>query len=189
MASAAWSPTIRRYIYWLGPAALFVTQVGTIQNVRGRSMQPTFNPDSSRFSDVVLLDRLCSSALALEYGEKSGIWKPTFKRGDVVVMKSPTDPDLRIIKRVVAVANDVVKTLPPYPLAVVHVPEGHIWVEGDEYFHSRDSNTFGPASTGLIEAKIKYIVWPPSRIGSVPAPPARSTQRVFSISDSTATPF
>ena len=55
-----------------------------------------------------------------------------------------------------------VKTLPPYPDAEVRVPPGHAWVEGthaksklsflsshvypqgDEYFHSDDSNTFGP---------------------------------------------
>ena len=24
------------------------------------------------------------------------------------------------------------------------VPKGHVWIEGDNYFHSRDSNTFGP---------------------------------------------
>ena len=29
---------------------------------------------------------------------------------------------------------------------VVEVPKGHIWVEGDEGFHSGDSNDFGPVS-------------------------------------------
>lgn len=27
---------------------------------------------------------------------------------------------------------------------VVEVPKGHLWVEGDEGFHSRDSNDYGP---------------------------------------------
>lgn len=63
-----------------------------------------------------------------------------------VPRRSPTEPHIRIIKRVVAVANEVVQTLPPYSLPMVRVPEGHIWVEGDEYFHSKDSNTFGPVS-------------------------------------------
>lgn len=49
-----------------------------------------------------------------------------------------------IVKRVVAVADDVVQTLPPYLEAEVRVPEGHIWVEGDEPFRTLDSNTFGP---------------------------------------------
>jgi inner membrane protease subunit 2 len=25
----------------------------------------------------------------------------------------------------------------------VPIPEGHVWIEGDEAFHSRDSNSFG----------------------------------------------
>ena len=31
--------------------------------------------------------------------------------------------------------------------AVVVVPKGHLWVEGDEGFHSRDSNDYGPVDT------------------------------------------
>lgn len=26
--------------------------------------------------------------------------------------------------------GDIVKTLPPYPLPEVRIPEGHVWVEG-----------------------------------------------------------
>lgn len=29
---------------------------------------------------------------------------------------------------------------------VVPIPAGHVWVEGDEAFHSRDSNSFGTVS-------------------------------------------
>jgi hypothetical protein len=69
-----------------------------------------------------------------------------------------------MVKRVVAIAGDTVsprllwptrcysqpeayfqvKTLPPYPDMEVRVPDGHVWVEGDEPFHSADSNQFGP---------------------------------------------
>lgn len=31
-------------------------------------------------------------------------------------------------------------------LCLVNVPKGHCWVEGDEAFHSRDSNSFGTVS-------------------------------------------
>lgn len=50
---------------------------------------------------------------------------------------------------------------------VVEVPTGHLWVEGDEGFHSRDSNDYGPIPKGLVTARVKYIVWPPSRVGRV----------------------
>ncbi|KAG8915293.1 hypothetical protein FRC01_003717, partial [Tulasnella sp. 417] len=109
-----------------------------------------------------------------------GIWRPKFERGDVIVLRSPDDPSKRIIKRIVATEYDVVKTLPPHPDPVVQVPQGHVWVEGDEPFHSKDSNYFGPASLGLVEGKIKGIVWPPSRMGPVASPPpSRTAKRVF----------
>jgi inner membrane protease subunit 2 len=42
----------------------------------------------------------------------------------------------------------------------VRIPPGHCWVEGDEHFHSRDSNTFGAVPLGLLEARVDGIVWP-----------------------------
>lgn len=45
-----------------------------------------------------------------------------------------------LVKRVVAVAGDIVKTLPPYPDAEVFIPEGHVWVEGETHrFHLNKS--------------------------------------------------
>ena len=97
---------------------------------------------------------------------------------------------MRIIKRVIALEHDMVKTLPPHPETTIEIPEGHMWVEGDEPFRSRDSNTFGPVrraftnpvhiqnsitiqfksqvSKGLVEGRIRCILWPPSRMGSIP---------------------
>jgi inner membrane protease subunit 2 len=46
-----------------------------------------------------------------------------------VLVRDPIH-DKMIVKRVIAVSGDAVKTLPPYPAAEVLVPEGHIWVEG-----------------------------------------------------------
>jgi signal peptidase I len=39
-----------------------------------------------------------------------------------------------IVKRIVALAGDIVKTLPPYPDVEIQVPEGHAWVEGISQF-------------------------------------------------------
>ena len=58
--------------------------------------------------------------------------------------RSPIDPELKLIKRIVGLPDDLVKTLPPYKEKIAFTPEGHLWVEGDESFHSKDSNTFGP---------------------------------------------
>ena len=44
--------------------------------------------------------------------------------------RSPIDPKILLVKRIVALEGDTVKTLPPYPDAVVTIPPGHVWVEG-----------------------------------------------------------
>lgn len=61
--------------------------------------------------------------------------------------RSPLDPETVAIKRVIALEGDVVKTRKPYPMEIVTVPEGQLWVEGDEGFHSIDSNCYGPVIT------------------------------------------
>ncbi|KAN0085787.1 Peptidase S24/S26A/S26B/S26C [Tylopilus felleus] len=151
--------------YWL-PLGLAFTHYGyTIKTVRGRSMQPTLNPDTSAFDDIVLFDRL---------GVHSG--RPIGK-GDIVSLRDPVNSRKMIVKRVVAVAHDVVQTLPPYPDTEVLVPEGHIWVEGDEPFRTLDSNTFGPVPLGLVDAKLSYIIWPLHRVGSL-KPPEKPVSKV-----------
>lgn len=47
------------------------------------------------------------------------------------------------------------------------VPEGHMWLEGDNSSNSRDSRTFGPVPQGLISGRILYKVWPLSDIGAL----------------------
>lgn len=40
---------------------------------------------------------------------------------------------------------------------MVQVPEGHVWVAGDNMSYSRDSRFFGPLPMGLIRGKLDYI--------------------------------
>ncbi|KAI0776002.1 LexA/Signal peptidase [Trametes elegans] len=142
---------------WL-PLGIFVTEYGlNVKAVRGRSMQPTLNPDDSPWRDIVLFDSY-SVRLAQEYN-----------RGDIVALKSPRDSKL-IVKRIVALEGDVVKTLPPYPDAEVRVPKGHAWVEGDEPFRTEDSNRFGPVPLGLIQSRLAFILWPWGRMGPLGRP-------------------
>ncbi|KAI8504313.1 Mitochondrial inner membrane protease subunit 2 [Branchiostoma belcheri] len=76
--------------------------------------------------------------------------------------RSPRDPEQRIIKRVIALEGDTVKTR-TYKNRYVRVPSGHFWVEGDNFGHSLDSNFFGPVSVGLMHARASHILWPPQR--------------------------
>ncbi|EPX71026.1 inner membrane peptidase complex catalytic subunit 2 [Schizosaccharomyces octosporus yFS286] len=134
---------------WI-PAFLFIEQhIFSIGSIDGRSMKPTLNPETNFLKrDKVLVWK----------------WNKSFERGDVVILRSPEDPQKLLVKRILAVEDDLVKTRPPKSTRFVPIPEGHVWVEGDEQFHSIDSNKFGPVSTGLITAKIIAVVFPFSRM-------------------------
>ncbi|KAL8286252.1 hypothetical protein RQP46_004740 [Phenoliferia psychrophenolica] len=84
------------------------------------------------------------------------------------------------MKRIIALPGAVVETRAPAPTLsaasadspvrerCVRVPKGRCWVEGDEGFHSRDSNDFGPAALGLLKARVDFIIFPLSRFGRIP---------------------
>jgi signal peptidase I len=78
------------------------------------------------------------------------------------------DPEREVIKRIVALEGDIVRTRPPYPKEFVKVPRGQAWMEGDEAFHSIDSNTYGAVPVALITSKVTHILYPFSRAGRVP---------------------
>ena len=42
----------------------------------------------------------------------------------------------------------------------VLVPEGHIWVEGDNKENSKDSRDFGPISVALLDGIVRAKIWP-----------------------------
>ncbi|KAF4619795.1 hypothetical protein D9613_005152 [Agrocybe pediades] len=140
------------YIYWL-PTVYLIADFFQLKTINGRSMQPTLNPDSSRWKDTVLFSKY---AIRVTHD---------YRRDDIVLLRSPEDPNHLLIKRIVALEGDTVQTLPPYPIREVVIPKGHVWVEGDEHFVSDDSNHFGPVSRGLIESKLLAIIWPPERFG------------------------
>ncbi|KAF8211245.1 peptidase S24/S26A/S26B/S26C [Mycena galopus ATCC 62051] len=158
----AWS-----VVYWL-PTAILVTNFYTLKLVSDRSMQPTLNPDSSLlWRDVGIFDR-------------RAIYKLRHRRGDIITLKSPEDAKFELVKRVIALEGDTVRTLPPYPVPEVRVPEGHVWVEGlfvpclilryltrreGDAFHSQDSNSFGAVPLGLVDSRLVCLIWPVWRLG------------------------
>ncbi|KAG5456523.1 MAG: peptidase S24/S26A/S26B/S26C [Olpidium bornovanus] len=150
-----------RLLPWV-PVAVFVVDHGvSVAFVEGRSMQqPTLNPDSNLLkSDLVLLTRWASRTHDYEVG-------------DVVILNSPIEPGRQITKRIIALEGDCVRPLNTSPDAgkVVRIRKGHAWVEGDGPSHSVDSNHFGPVPLGLIHSKVKFILWPFSRIGPILVP-------------------
>ncbi|EDO33319.1 predicted protein [Nematostella vectensis] len=132
---------------------VLVDNIACLATVHGSSMKPSFNTDY-KTRDIVVLNKWCVKNF-------KGI-----KRGDVVSIVDPHDPDIMLIKRIVALQGDHVKAI-GYKNRYVKIPRGHCWIEGDNSNHSMDSNTFGPVPVGLIQAKATHVVWPYRRWGRV----------------------
>jgi signal peptidase I len=101
-------------------------------------------------------------------------------RGDIVVFHSPINVDEDLVKRIVAIENDVVAVTggklyvngvaqdEPYLLEQdfsgempeTRVPAGHVFVMGDNRNNSGDSRLFGPISTESIIGHAFVVYWP-----------------------------
>ena len=103
-------------------------------------------------------------------------------RGDLVTLLSPQEPTRTVCKRVIGLPGDTVCVHPDKALKIrqatsrkeseqkddgvtdqrenlwelqhVLVPEGHIWISGDNMSNSRDSRAHGPIPIALVRGKI-----------------------------------
>ncbi|MFZ5825331.1 MAG: signal peptidase I [Bacillota bacterium] len=137
--------------------------------VDGESMFPTLHHG----------DRLLVNKIGYRLGEP--------KPGDVVVVEDPANPRRQLIKRVIAVGGETVevrnhavfidgKPLEEdfvHPFSVhfrdvkpVEVPEGYVYVMGDNRGGSLDSRTLGPVQVSKVEGKAFFLFWPVSRMKS-----------------------
>ncbi|GAB5367309.1 hypothetical protein AAMO2058_001219400 [Amorphochlora amoebiformis] len=148
--------TAKAVVVTVPPAILVHDVVGKVAEIRGASMQPTLNPIPYEKNDWVAVRKFFYSP----------------KRGDVVIARNPSDPSEYIVKRILGLPGDMVKvqqqpnSSSPYSYNT-QVPRGHCWLEGDNFGRSNDSNSFGPAPLALIQGKVSFIFWPPTRFGFV----------------------
>lgn len=148
---------------------LYITH--TTARVDGRSMEPTLLPN-----DILLVTR--------------GYDAPV--RGDVIEFEAPPTPGTQegthLVKRVIALAGDEVEVVSGHALVngvpesgnyTVYVasgdidmpkttiPDGTVFVLGDNRPISEDSRIFGPVYTGLIRGRVVGIISPLPRIRRV----------------------
>ncbi|KAJ7499038.1 signal peptidase, partial [Mycena latifolia] len=155
----------RNVVYWL-PTVLLLTNFYTIKQVNGRSMQPALNPDESLlWRDIAVFDRVSIQNLR-------------YARGDIVALRSPSNAKHELVKRIIAIEGDTVRTLRPYPELEVLVPQGHVWVEGDAFHTESDSNSFGPVPLGLVDSRLVCLIWPWWRLSQRPPAPRTISTRV-----------
>ncbi|KAI6132667.1 LexA/Signal peptidase [Pisolithus croceorrhizus] len=121
------------------------------ENMDGPSMLPTFDASGEIAVESILSYRLF----------------PDLVRGELVSLKSPLNPGRIVCKRVIGLAGDTICVDPTGLKAPstehVIVPDGHVWVAGDNTSCSIDSRDYGPVSTALIRGRIVARVYPFNR--------------------------
>ena len=104
------------------------------------------------------------------------------QRGDIVVFPAPHDDSIDFIKRVIAIGGDEIEikgedvyingeketekyifmdevVLPLNEQLKITVPEGKLWVMGDNRINSNDSRYWGFVEAKSVEAKASVIYW------------------------------
>jgi signal peptidase I len=139
-------------------------------------------PSGSMLNTVQLNDRLWSEKVSYRFRAP--------ERGEVVLFDSPSEEGVVLIKRVIALEGETVdlkdghvlidgKVLeepytegrPSYPLDSqldplnpvtfpYVVPEGHVWLMGDNRTNSLDSRYFGAVPVSTVFARALCTYWP-----------------------------
>lgn len=154
---------------------LFIIQPN---QVKGSSMDPTFTTE----------EYILTSKITYKFHEP--------RRGDVVVFKAPQREETEFIKRVIGVPGDTIMVTnqevyvngvnldEPYIAAktnlwqdgfltegvAVTVPEGHLFVLGDNRPKSSDSRQFGFVPASDIIGVVVYRYFPPNKVGPIENP-------------------
>ncbi|KAL1560422.1 mitochondrial inner membrane protease subunit 1-like [Salvia divinorum] len=129
-------------------ARLLCSSIGYFR-LMGPSMRPTFDD-----FNIVL-------------AEKISILRGKVARGDIVMFVSPEPSRKFLTKRVKAVGGDVVsyatisraRGYTDLKKTLV-VPNGHVWVQGDNLLYSRDSRHFGAVPYAYLCFRVFAVVWP-----------------------------
>lgn len=161
--------SLRRWVgrfFFVGPPlAFFLLFLCPVEPMRvsGSSMSPFLNVNSSpelpETADTILVQRVLLDSFFRPHLPK---WE--VKRGEVIVFRSPTNPEKLAVKRVVGIPGDIVKPLPGYSGGEepIVIPFNHIWVEGDANSRDKsvDSNWYGPISLNLVIGCAKILMTP-----------------------------
>ncbi len=91
-----------------------------------------------------------------------------FEKGDVVIAENPNeDAKDDIVKRVIGLPGDVVIRHPrawksdnDWLLSKYLIPDGKVWLQGDNMSHSVDSRTYGTISKEAIYGKVVCQLYP-----------------------------
>ncbi|MBN1991792.1 MAG: signal peptidase I [Anaerolineae bacterium] len=151
--------------------------------------------DNLHDGQYLIIDKLTYSKLLRETLGWSGP-----RHGDVVVFEPPSHPGEDYVKRIVGLPGETIEITggkiyingqelpepfqpktPAYQLAPQVVPEGHVYVLGDNRNNSNDSHNWGPLPIENIVGRAWISYWPPHEWGVIPydAPTEQATLKHF----------
>jgi len=153
--------------------------------VRYFLVEPYRVPTGSMLPTIQLNDMVLANKLVYKVGGT-----PKYK--EIVVFKDPTGEYQQLIKRVIAVGGQTVDLrngfvyvdgkqlnepythgkpsapLPGSPITFPYkVPQGDIWVMGDNRTNSADSRAFGAVPASVVYGRAWWTYWPLSRFGAL----------------------
>lgn len=170
---------MRNAIEW---AAIVLGAFAVALVIKTFLIQAFYIPSPSMFPTLQENDRVLVNKLSYDLHDVN--------RGDLVVFERPpgeADSQIKdLIKRVIALPGEVVSECgdgtvcidgtpleePYLPEGITSldierttVPEGHVFVMGDNRENSRDSRIFGPIDQDLIVGRAFVRIWPLSELG------------------------
>lgn len=147
--------------------------------IRFLIFQPFYIPSGSMEPTLLTGDRIIVSKLSYYFHEP--------ERGDVIVFKYPLDPKRAFVKRVAALGGETVAVrdgrlyidgvpvaeeylspgVPGRDFGPLTVPEGSLFMLGDNRANSDDSRVWGNLDEDLVIGKAVAIYWPVTRLSVV----------------------
>ena len=133
--------------------------------------------------DIVEEDEYDTKASSSWTALLHGIWKQHFtsglQHGDVIVLHHPSE-DATLCKRIIGLPGDTIVRTDGgsgdncgyyynnnnnnnnVTMSSSHliVPPGHLWIEGDNCYNSRDSRSYGSVPASLVIGKVICRLWP-----------------------------
>ncbi|MHB1323076.1 MAG: signal peptidase I [Coriobacteriia bacterium] len=167
---------------WLGELVMMVALAFLLASgIRAFVIQPYVIPTSSMEPTIEISDRVLANKFVYRFSEPQA--------GDIVVLDDPTETVQTLIKRVVATGGQTVdienggvlidgvpidepysQGAPTEPMIIdmpYTVPEGSVWLMGDNRPNSADSRVFGAVPLSDINGKAFFTFWPVDRMGSL----------------------
>ena len=170
---------------WLIETALLVLLAFALaQGIRWLVVEPFMIPTGSMEPTIAIGNRVLAEKVTYRF-----VRGPRY--GEIVVFPDPSGEHQHLIKRVIATGGQTVDLkdgavwvdgkrldepytheLPSYPLVPtltfpLKVPDGYVWLMGDNRTNSGDSRMFGPVPVNKIEGRAFWTYWPPKAFGAL----------------------